>query len=379
MLSVCKSIESASDGRCEALVVGAGPAGAIAARQLALSGLSVIIADGLMPSAPKIGETLPGAAVRLLKRLGLGEVIESGTTSTAMAHAPVGGILVAWNGRTMVASDSLQDPYGHGLRLDRPLFDAAVRQSAESAGAYHWRADVSCLKRCADGWMVWLDDGTTLSARWIVNATGRRARLSRLLGARFRRSAPLVAIYRTGTPEKNTDLNRTVIASGPDGWVYAGRLGNGLWAFGYHTTPKRAAQLLSASEVWNELVAECPGFTTLFGSLKLESALVARNARGTHLHPPLGEDWVACGDAALSFDPIAGQGLFHALYTGMTAAEVVRTMRDGTMPSCYAAEINKIAAVYTARRHALYRQERRWPTRLFWQVRHTEAQLPSLS
>ncbi len=354
------------------LVAGAGPAGAIAARQLALSGLSVVVADRLAPSAPKIGETLPGAAIRLLKRLGLGAVLESEAANPALVHWPVGGALVAWNGATLVANDALDDPYGHGLRLDRPSFDAALRQAAEAVDARLWRADVTRLERRADGWAIWLDDGMALNARWLIDATGRRARLSRLIGARRRRTAPLVAIYRTGWPERNVDLNRTVIAAGPDGWVYAGRLGDGRWAFGYHTTPERAARLLAAPEGWKDAVAECPGLTGLFGWIALAPELAARDARGAHLDPPVGEGWVACGDAALSFDPISGQGLFNALYTGMSAAGVVHKMRDGAIPSGYAAELDRVAAVYAARRRRLYQQERRWPERSFWQMRHDE-------
>jgi hypothetical protein len=50
----------------------------------------------------------------------------------------------------------------------------------------------------------------------------------------------------------------------------------------------------------------------------------------------------------------------------MTAAEVVQKMRYGAIPSGY------VAAVYAARRRRLYQQERRWPARPFWRMRHDE-------
>ena len=325
-----------------------------------------------------MGETLPGAAIRLLKRLGLGEVIEPQAASHASAHCPVGGLLVAWNDPTLVANDTLDDPYGQGLRLDRPFFDAFLRRAAEAADACLWPADIAGLERGAAGWSIWLDDGAVVGARWLIDATGRRARLSRLIGARRRRSSPLVAIYRTGWPERNGDLTRTVIAAGPDGWVYAGRLGDGRWAFGYHTTPQLAARMLSSPAVWGDAVAECHGLAGLFGGLAFAPDLAVRDARGARLDPPIGEGWVACGDAALSFDPIAGQGLFNALYTGMTAAEAVQTMRAGAPPSGYAAELDKVAAIYTARRRGLYKQERRWSERSFWRLLHEEGYTPSL-
>ena len=371
MLSASKGGEVAPVRRCDALVAGAGPAGAIAARQLALSGLSVVVADRLSPSEPKVGETLPGAAIRLLKRLGLGAVIEP-QAANASPHGPVSGLLIAWNGATLVASDALDDPYGQGLRLHRPSFDVDLRRAAEAADARLWPADVTALERSVEGWLIWLDDGALLSARWLIDATGRRARLSRLIGARRRRSAPLVAIYKIGWPERNGDLTRTVIAAGPDGWVYAGRLGDGRWAFGYHTSSEHAARMLASPADWDDAVCECPGLAKLFGKIGFAQTLSLRDARGARVDPPIGDGWVACGDAALSFDPIAGQGLFNALYTGMTAAEAVRTMRDGAVPSNYASELDKVAAIYNARRREHYRQERRWSERSFWRTRHEE-------
>src|ERR1044071_1155793 len=68
---VCADAERVRTVHCDVLIGGAGPAGAIAGRQLALAGLSVVMADRLTPRPPKIGETLPGAAIRLLKAIGL--------------------------------------------------------------------------------------------------------------------------------------------------------------------------------------------------------------------------------------------------------------------------------------------------------------------
>ena len=57
-------------GRCEVLIVGAGPAGSSAALMLA-PGRSVVLVDRRSEVAPRIGESLHPAARRLLAELGL--------------------------------------------------------------------------------------------------------------------------------------------------------------------------------------------------------------------------------------------------------------------------------------------------------------------
>jgi flavin-dependent dehydrogenase len=42
-----------------------------------------------------------------------------------------------------------------------------------------------------------------------------------------------------------------------------------------------------------------------------------------------GPDWLACGTAALAFDPICGDGTAHAVREAILAAAVVKAVRSG--------------------------------------------------
>ena len=352
-------------GRWDVVVAGAGPAGATAARVLARSGLSVLMADRLAKVTPKLGETLPGAAIRLLGRLGLDGIVAAHHGPRA-SHWPVGGSLVAWGTDVLVPTDAVRDPAGRGLRLDRRRFDTDLRAAGIAAGAVHRPADVVAVARAGEDWIVELDDGGVARTAWIVDATGRRASIARLLGQTRRRAAPLVALYRTGMPERNADLDRTIIEARPDGWIYAGRLGSGRWVFGYHTGSREAARLMSNGG--EEIFAGAPGLGALLGPVRFDAGVVALDARGCVLDTPCGAGWISCGDAALSFDPIAGQGLFNALRSGMAAAEVVAGALAGRAePGGYIDEMAQVAHIYAGRRRELYRAEQRWAARRFWQ------------
>ncbi len=346
----------------DVVIAGAGPAGSMAAHRLARAGRSVLMLDRLRPASPRLGETLPGAARRLLVREGLG-----GLFADDRHHAPVTGGLVVWGDDRPVASDVLRDPYGPGLRLDRARFDSSLRKASLAAGADWSRTDVGDVEQCADGWIVYRDTGSAVRARTIIDATGRSARLLRRLGQSRRRGVPLVALYQMARPENNAAMERTLIEAMPDGWLYAGKVGDGRWAIGYHTRPDNAARLRACDAERAAILARAPHLSACLGALTWEGPVLSRDARSLAAKAACGPGWFAVGDAALAFDPIAGQGLFNALRTGLAAAEAI--LVGGTEgPSAYAEEVERVTSVYAQRRQALYQAETRWSGQPFWQA-----------
>jgi flavin-dependent dehydrogenase len=69
---------------------------------------------------------------------------------------------------------------------------------------------------------------------------------------------------------------------------------------------------------------------------------------------PAGDRRIACGDAAISFDPIASQGLLNAVRTGgAAAATLIATDIDRAM-SNYCQEIAEVWDIYCKRRSSHY-------------------------
>jgi len=97
-------------------------------------------------------------------------------------------------------------------------------------------------------------------------------------------------------------------------------------------------------------------------------------AHSSTLRPPAGDGWLAAGDAALSFDPLSSQGLFHALYTGLASAEAVDRSLSGDVSglSDYVARLAEIEAVYQRNLTGWYELERRWSSEEFWQRRSSK-------
>jgi flavin-dependent dehydrogenase len=345
-----------------AVVAGAGPAGAVAAIVLARSGHRPLLVDRSADGPAKIGEALPEAGGRLLRSLGLAVLDAEG------AHAPIGGTLTCWGSDELVALDSFRHPAGQGWRLDRTRFDADLRAAAVSAGAI-WREDrVREMRREGGGWEVELESGAVERAPWIVDATGRSALLARRLAVPRLRDPALVAFYARGQPNPDLQLNRTVVEAVEQGWWYAARLPSGVPIAGFHTDAARAAELRADPEGWAQELSRTRHVARLLAGSQFDEPPRAVDARGARLERFSGEGWIACGDAAICFDPISGQGIFSALHGGLAAGTAIAAALEGRMDKleAYSASMAEVGDIYRARWRSLYRSERRWPAARFW-------------
>jgi len=105
----------------DALVIGAGPAGSVTARELARQGCRVLLVDKSTFPRPKVcGCCLNGAAIRTLNQLGLGRVLE--------AAIPLGRVRIGAGFRCA----ELNLP--RGLALSREALDARLVEEAVNAG-----------------------------------------------------------------------------------------------------------------------------------------------------------------------------------------------------------------------------------------------------
>ena len=100
--------------------------------------------------------------------------------------------------------------------------------------------------------------------------------------------------------------------------------------------------------------------------------LKVRSARSQRIDPACGTGWIAIGDAAMAFDPLASQGIAKALHHGKRAAGHIAAYLGGDTSSLQrlALELEREYGAYRATRAEYYRLEKRWPGSAFWSRRH---------
>jgi hypothetical protein len=116
--------------------------------------------------------------------------------------------------------------------------------------------------------------------------------------------------------------------------------------------------------------------TSQIGPLMEETAFSARQSGLTAAHHSFldacsGPGWIAAGDASISFAPISSQGLLHALFSGLSAAEAADKylMGEPEALDLYRRVLGDIKHVYASRVAAYYATETRWTAAPFWQRR----------
>jgi flavin-dependent dehydrogenase len=359
----------------DAIIAGAGPAGAVAASVLARAGHRVLLVDPSSDHPHKIGEALPGAALRLLRSLRLPAPEKNGP------HTPIGGNLSSWNAEDLTSTDFLCDPDGYGWRLERSRFDSDLRECAVRSGAFCMSRQVTAIARLENLWRLSLGNGQAETGRWLVDATGRPAFLARKLGAKRLVDSRLTAIYALGHAKEQIQLDRTIVEAVPQGWWYAARLPSGDLLAGLHLRPQEAAPLSRNPSAWQQAFAGTRHLVRLFPGITFEKTLRVFDASGSRLDPLAGDAWIACGDAALSFDPLSAQGLFSAIHGGMMAGQIVGSALRGIRKSTagYIELLQRIWHIYSKRLRAIYRSETRWPSQDFWSATGTSPRLQVLN
>lgn len=351
----------------DAVVVGGGPAGAVAAWVLARAGLGVTLLHEPRGRYQGLGESLLGSARPLLRDLDLLDRVNAGPHLTATGNTSV------WGSPEPYHTDFIHDRNGCGWHLDRNHFDTELRDAAASAGARILPAHFQTMVRDDHGWTVRVEE-TFLRARWVIDATGRKAAVARRLGVQRQADDNLIAVFAWYAGDDADATTR--IEACPYGWWYTSRVPGGRRVVVLHLEADQASAVLKEPGFWERCLAD----TRWVGeSVRHASRLNAPRgvaANGGHLDRVAGAGWLAVGDAALSFDPLSSQGIFNALYTGMKGAHAIIELRSQPLASAtaYTRQIASIRRAYVQHWQQMYLAEGRWPNAPFWARRgHAKA------
>ena len=303
----------------DVVVVGAGPAGALAAHGLASRGVRVLLVEQrLFPRWKVCGACLSPQALAALKTAGLGDLV-----------AAQGGLPLE---RLQLGVAGLVSPLalGAGRVLSRSRLDQALLEAAVAVGATVMTGTRAVLGAAATGLEpdreVVLQKGTTrwsVSAKVVLIAAGlshraidNEAEISTSIEPHSRIGAGCVL------PGEAAELPPGVLqmAVGHGGYVGLVRVESGEINLACAFDRPMLGSGGGAALLCQKILAEA-GFATLPG-LK-ESAWQLTAALSRHTIPLAGHRLLLLGDAAGYVEPFTGEGMGWALTSSLAALPLV--------------------------------------------------------
>jgi flavin-dependent dehydrogenase len=350
-------------------IIGGGPAGSAAGLSLRAHapGLSVVLLEASAYESPRVGETLPPLARRLLEHLGVWEAFRQ------QGHREVHGTTAAWGSGVPHDREYLFTTQGNGWHLDRAAFDALLAREAETRGVTLLRQTrVRRTTRGGSTWHLHLASGEPLTARFLVDATGASAAFARRCGARFVTSDRLAGFARLFEEEEGNDP-RTLVEAFADGWWYTAGLPGGLRIAACLTDADLAQRLrLGEPAGWDHQLDATEQIRELLSGSRPKGPVVVRPTQSRRLEPAAGDGWLAVGDAASLFDPLSSQGILKGLRSGIFASYAIGDLLvkgDESGLVRYGRYVRQEFESYSRVRARYYAEERRWPESEFWRRR----------
>lgn len=359
----------------DVVVAGAGPSGCAAAIALKQAGINVCLVDREYKGARKVGESIPGATIRLLSKLGINGIdslLNSDDYKRCFANAS------SWGNEEWVYQSGIQNPEGGGYHINRTVFDKALVTRAISLGVpvytdmidqVHPISEVSSL----DYVVQFKYNEQKLITKWIIDATGRKAAIERKFGLKRNRIDNQMAAVNWITVPENDNDHATRIKSVPDGWWYTSLLPDRSRVIGFQSLPETVAQLHKNPDLFFNKINETgilPYKITSASSLQ-KIAVEAGIARPEAVTV---NGLLCVGDAALSFDPLSSQGIFFALYSGIKGAEAITQCltNTGTVHNAlenYQLLVDRVFTENQKSRKYFYMNEYRYFNEAYWQSR----------
>ena len=287
----------------------------------------------------------------------------------------------AWGTPELISNEFFLHVYHTGWRLDRECFDRMLITEAAHCGTEILSARVRSLsaerEREKNDWLIDCGIAGRFSARYVVDASGRDAILSRLLRltpVKFDQLVACAVFFKQDTLSEACGTDAAVVEAFRNGWWYTAAIPG----------KRRVAMLMTDIDIARQLqVAQLSNWLQYLDETQHIKPLVAT---GHPLTKPL--IWAASsryfdcayppnilpiGDAISSFDPLSSQGIIKTLRSSLFASYAIADhyLRDdeGGITK-YFTLMNREVDTYLTIWHEYYRQEQRWYDALFWQRRH---------
>ena len=340
-------IPAANPG-ADAVVIGGGPGGSTAATMMARQGLSVILLERENFPRDHVGESLLPASIPVLEELGVLPAVEQA------GFLPKYGATMVWGHQNEPWSWYFSETnrrYPHSYQVWRPQFDQLLLDNARACGVdvregHQVRAVDFCggeSSQNQDGATVHYRAGDgregLVHARFVVDASGSSALLSRQLGLRrwdpFFQNLAVYGYFTGGKALPPPDQTNIFIESYAQGWLWNIPLHTGQTGVGAVVDSQAGQKGISGrglERFFFEQIAQAPHISQLLRDARLVSGPLVVKDWSYSSQPMVGNNYILVGDAACFVDPLFSSGVHLALMSGvLAAAYVTSALKDAAL------------------------------------------------
>lgn len=360
------------------VIVGGGPAGCATAISLKQnSNLKVLLIEEGSFDKIRIGETIPPNIRPLLYQLGLWPRF------CADGHISCNGSMSIWGSERLGYNDHLVNTNGTAWHLNRRLFDDMLLSEMVHCGV-EVRLGTTLKKirtsKSDDGkTLLYLKDTDGLKSvttRFIVDGSGQHAVVARHLGAIRQRFDRMVFVIGQFKISENSNFpTQTILEAVKEGWWYAAKLPDNTVLVACATDGDvLKIKNLTKYNKWLMTLAESKLIAPYLLDAKfVHSSFTIRTSFSCLMEPCFGPNWIAVGDAASSFDPIAALGIYKGINSGIECANSILAILNGKMDAGikYSKARFEEFEEYEIIRTHFYEMEKRWRNSPFWRNRST--------
>ncbi len=283
----------------DVIVVGAGPSGSSAAYELAKTGLSVTLID--KEDFPRDKPCGGGLTNKTLNRLNVdvSGIVERHSNSMELTYC-------------MKKAVTAPDLGVFCNMVQRPMFDTFLRDTAVNAGAVFKKVGrIEAVSHYRNHIDITLENGEAISARWLIAADGAKSRIRRLVHNK-KVVSQAFALEGKAPLDKNQKVSFDFfVVPWGYGWVFPkGDHHNvGIITFNRkikisHKELQEYCQAKLGHTNLSEVVGHPLGIGPHNGALGIRRILFV-------------------GDAAGNVEPLLGEGIHNAIYSGQKAAKAI--------------------------------------------------------
>jgi geranylgeranyl reductase family protein len=313
-------------------ILGAGPGGSATALRLSYLGVPCTLIDKAVFPRDKIcGDAVSGKVTTLLHRLDPGIMTRFHQLSV---QADIWGVrFVSPNGQPLDVPFPVKSEAGHApgyvcRRMDFDHFLLGEVRRRENI-SLHLGQEISEFTRTENGWLLTSGDGSfQLECRLLIVADGAQSRFSRTIAGLEKdpahNAAALRAYYRNVSGMSEGFIELHFIKDITPGYFWIFPLPDGMANVGLGMRSDVLAKKgLKLKDTLLRIISENPGIKERFSDAELVDKIHGFGLPlGSKTRPISGDHYLLVGDAGHLIDPITGEGIGNAVYSGFIAAEL---------------------------------------------------------